>query len=341
MRIPGVPYVQGRNSYPDRDGRKFGIAIHNTSNTASDEAEAAYAARRTDGVSSHLYVDGDSVTQSLDLDAKAGHAGSSHGNENGIAIEIRGLNSWTRQHWIERVAWGKLAAALAWVIRNDPDFRGFQVRHASVAEMRANPKVQAFYGHDDMRRAWGGTDHTDPGPNFPWDHLLQTVAAALGGAPATAPTPPKETDMKVLTIAQSHTGQLYKCDGAESWPITTSVLADLQQLEKEGRVSLRWANDQPGKPRQGWYPGAFGEVVETQAERAARAQREVDTLVASQQILAAIKAAGGDPSNLDQAAIINAIDRRADEVVDLLEQKDAELDALRERLADALAGETG
>jgi hypothetical protein len=64
---------------------------------------------------------------------------------------------------------------MAYLIKNDPDFRDFQVRRASTRDMQINPKIRAFYGHDDMRRAWGGTDHTDPGPNFPWDKLFASV----------------------------------------------------------------------------------------------------------------------------------------------------------------------
>lgn len=182
MRVTGIPYVQGRNSYTDRDGQKYGIAIHNTSNDASDTAEASYATRRTDGVSSHLYADRDSVTQSLDTAARAGHAGSNTGNENAIAVEITGANGWSRQTWLNSVAWDQLGAALAQIVRA----YGIQVRRASVAEMQANPKVKAFYSHDDMRRAWGGTDHTDPGPGFPWDRLFQAVNAALSGGSAAA-----------------------------------------------------------------------------------------------------------------------------------------------------------
>ena len=188
-RIAGVPYVAGRNRYSDADGAHYGIAIHNTSNDASAEAEASYATRRTDGVSAHLYVDANSVIQSLPLTAKAGHAGSSNGNNNAIAVEITGVNGKNRAWWLANVAWDRLGAALAYVIKNDPDFRNFQVRRASVSEMRANPKVRALYGHDDMRRAWGGTTHTDPGPSFPWNRLIGAINTALGNTPA--PTPPK------------------------------------------------------------------------------------------------------------------------------------------------------
>lgn len=205
MRISGVPFVQGRNNYSDADGTKYGIAIHNTSNDASDEAEASYATRRTDGVSSHLYCDKDSVTQSLDTVRKAGHAGSYNGNEHAIAVEITGGNGWTRQQWLTNVAWEKLGAALAQVVRH----YGIAVRRASIAEMQANPKLRAFYGHDDMRRAWGGTTHTDPGPNFPWDRLFSAVNAALN------PTA-LEADVE---LTERNNQALYKADGTVPPPV--------------------------------------------------------------------------------------------------------------------------
>lgn len=177
MRVSGIPYVQGRNAYADPDGTKYAIAIHNTSNTASAEAEASYATRRTDGVSSHFYCDGDSVIQSLDTAVKAGHAGSGNGNNNAVAVEITGTNDKSRQWWLDNVAWEQLGQVLAVVCKA----YGIAVRRASVAEMRANPKVRAFYSHDDMRQAWGGTTHTDPGPNFPWDRLFEAVNAAMSG----------------------------------------------------------------------------------------------------------------------------------------------------------------
>lgn len=205
MKVPGVPYVEGRNDYRDRDGRKYGMAIHNTSNDASDEGEANYARRRDDGTSSHFYVDDDSVTQSLDTDVAAGHAGSDEGNQHAVAYEITGANGWSRERWLRSVAWAKLGRAIAWQIRNDLDFRGFQVRRASVAEMKRNPRVQAFYGHDDMRRAWGGTRHTDPGPSFPWDRLFQAVNDALTGAGEDDGMTDINLDQVVYTAAAGNT----------------------------------------------------------------------------------------------------------------------------------------
>lgn len=197
MRVPFIPYVQGRNAYNDGDDRKYGLAWHNTSNNASDTAEATYAKRRTDGVSSHFYVDKDSATQSIDTADKVGHAGSSQGNENAVCFELTGANGWTRAQWLANIDWvlaGRVAAAV--IKAHWPD-GSFQVRRATVAEMKANPKIKAMYGHDDMRRAWGGTTHTDPGPNFPWDHLIASIKAAQGEDGVVADY--SESQMKAFT----------------------------------------------------------------------------------------------------------------------------------------------
>lgn len=182
MIVSGIAFVRAAGDYTDTDGRHYGIAIHATDNTATDEGETAYASYRPDGTSAHFYCDADSVTQGLDTSRKAGHAGSSTGNENAIAVEITGRTGNGRDWWLANVAWDELGRVLAEVIRHE--LPGFQVRRASVAEMRAHPTVSAFYGHDDMRQAWGGTDHTDPGPGFPWDRLFSAVNAALGNPSA-------------------------------------------------------------------------------------------------------------------------------------------------------------
>jgi N-acetyl-anhydromuramyl-L-alanine amidase AmpD len=274
MRVSGITYVQGRNSYDDRDGKKYGIAIHNTSNDASDAGEASYAKRRPDGVSSHLYVDADSVTQSLDTSKRAGHAGSTIGNENAIAVEITGGNGKSREWWIKNVDWPELGAVLARVIRAHWPDGSFKVRRASVAEMKRNPKVKAFYGHDDMRRAWGGTTHTDPGPNFPWDHLFAAVNNALeaqrpkpkpaAGKTKSAPAKPKPDPRKLGTRVLKLTSPMMRGEdvgfvqrwvGAEDddvfGPATKAAVQEYQRMrgiEDDGVVGpVTWSHMLSGR----------------------------------------------------------------------------------------------
>lgn len=182
MKVSGVKFVQAEWSYGTTP--KYGIAIHNTSNDATAAQEASYASRRTDGTSCHFFADKVEVIQVLDTAAKAGHAGSSTGNSNAIAIEICGVNGWTRSQWVSNVNFKKLGEVLAKVIEKVWPDGSFKVQRATVSEMESNPRVKKFYSHDDMRRAWGGTDHTDPGPNFPWDVLFAAVKTAQGDPPA-------------------------------------------------------------------------------------------------------------------------------------------------------------
>src|SRR5690554_7242072 len=109
------------------------IAIHCTANTASAQAENSYAKRRPDSVSSHYYVDGDNIVQSLDTDLRAFHAGSRIGNDHAIAYEITGLTSWSRQRWLDSVAWPLLVRQ----IRRDMAAHNIAARRLTVAQMRS------------------------------------------------------------------------------------------------------------------------------------------------------------------------------------------------------------
>lgn len=169
VRFDGPPGAYNETGYPKRY-----VAIHNTANTASDSAEADYAEDRPDHVSSHYYVDGDSITQSLRTEFGANHAGSSTGNRHAIAYEITGTNGRSRSWWLANVAWPLLARQIA----RDCAKHSIALRLLTVAQMR-DGKTTGIVTHDLMRQAWGGTTHTDPGPGFPMDHLLALVAAEM------------------------------------------------------------------------------------------------------------------------------------------------------------------
>lgn len=239
MIVPGIQFVQGRNDYADSDGRKYGICIHNTSNDATAEGEASYATRRTDGTSSHFYVDADSVVQSLDTASKAGHAGSTNANENAISVEITGTNEKTREWWLANVAWTELGRVLALVIRHHWPDGSFQVRRATVEEMKTNPKVKAFYSHNDCRLAWGGTTHDDPGPNFPWDKLFATVNTALGLGVAMTDTVGAITEQwRILSLLTLDPAKAAYKDIPVGARMTTVPMIDLLKRVDHGVAEL-------------------------------------------------------------------------------------------------------
>lgn len=163
-----------RSYIRERTGKRW-IVIHSTQNDASAEGEASYAKRRRDGISSHYYIDGNSIVQSLDTDLGAHHVGSSIGNRGGISYELTGFAAWSRDRWLNSIAWPLLAAAIA----RDCAEHNIAVRELSVAQIKNG--ATGIITHNQARLAWGHTTHTDPGPNFPMDHLVRQVQRALEG----------------------------------------------------------------------------------------------------------------------------------------------------------------
>lgn len=163
-----IPYIGPPRSYGGKY-RKYFVVIHSTENTAPARNEAGYAKNRTDGVSSHYYSDAVEVIQSLNTDYGANHVGSWQGNRHGISFEVVGKASWSRETWLRSVDFRKLAAQIA----RDCNTWGIPARRLTVNELSGLEK--GITTHNDCRLAFGGTDHTDPGKNFPMDHLIELI----------------------------------------------------------------------------------------------------------------------------------------------------------------------
>lgn len=97
-------------------------------------------------------------------------------NERGVHIEHAGFASQTPEQWEDTYSRAlldrssRLAARIArrWQI---------PIVKLSVSELAAGGR--GFIGHVDATNAFErGHGHTDPGPNFPWDHYLELVRAA-------------------------------------------------------------------------------------------------------------------------------------------------------------------
>lgn len=181
MIVSGLPYIPARWVFADGDGLKYGFAIHATDNKNRANAfqEAANAAHREDKVSTHFFIDKHNVVQVMDTLAKAAHAGSSTGNENAIAFEFCGMTTDPREWWLENIDWPFISSVMVEVIHAHWPNGGFEIRRATVEEMKTTPRVKALYSHNDMRLAWGGTDHTDPGDGFPWDWLFDNIMSFI------------------------------------------------------------------------------------------------------------------------------------------------------------------
>ena len=143
-----------------------------TSRTA--ENTAAYFANPGDGrnVSSHYTVDNDSVVQCVRLKDSAWTVGNRPGNNRGINWELSGFASQSRAQWLDDFGLA-MFGQIRPILRSDAAKFGIPLTRRTVAELKAwKPGITS---HNDLRLAFGGTTHTDPGPNFPWDVFLQTM----------------------------------------------------------------------------------------------------------------------------------------------------------------------
>jgi N-acetyl-anhydromuramyl-L-alanine amidase AmpD len=175
---PELRFVQAAGYTPGRpDGKPLWIVIHDmeaseTSRTA--ENTAAYFANPGDGrnVSSHYTVDNDSVVQCVLLKDSAWTVGNRPGNNRGINWELSGFASQSRAQWLDDFGLA-MFGQIRPILRSDAAKFGIPLTRRTVAELKAwKPGITS---HNDLRLAFGGTTHTDPGPNFPWDVFLSMM----------------------------------------------------------------------------------------------------------------------------------------------------------------------
>jgi hypothetical protein len=207
---PELLLVQARYYTKGRaDGPPLWIVIHDmeaseTRTRAEDTAQ--YFATMPDGrqVSSHYTADNDSIVACVRLGDVAWTVGNRPGNYRGINWELSGFASQTRAQWLDDFGRAMLNR-IAPYIRSDAARFSIPLRRCSVADLQAfRPGITC---HNDLRLAFGGTTHTDPGPNFPWDYLF---AALLE-------TPQEDNDMAQMLVRFTddpvEPNQVWLCDG--------------------------------------------------------------------------------------------------------------------------------
>lgn len=142
-------------------------------------AENVAAYFRDSGVvaSAHVCVDNNSAVRCVpDSDTAYAAPGA---NTDGLQLEIAGYMRQTRQQWLDdysRAALHQAAIVTAdWCTRYDiPAVR------LTRAELRAGRR--GITCHADVSAVYRKSDHTDPGPNFPWDVFLADVKTCMGMA---------------------------------------------------------------------------------------------------------------------------------------------------------------
>jgi N-acetyl-anhydromuramyl-L-alanine amidase AmpD len=174
------------------------IVIHTTegsSDSQSAEDGAAYDARRIDGTSAHYFVDNTSTVQCVRT-ADQAHTARGEGNRRGIHYELCGRARYSEEWWADDYAEAMLRRAAAQAARDSRKW-DIPVRHLTVAQVKAG--ARGFCSHHDISRAFQQSDHTDPGPSFPWTRFLNMVRAELNPPQEVPVTQPQADETAKVT----------------------------------------------------------------------------------------------------------------------------------------------
>jgi hypothetical protein len=178
---PQLQFVQAKGYTRGRpDGPPLWVVVHDMEATETPnraEATAAYFANPGDGrnVSSHYTADNNSVVQCVLLRDVAWTVGNRPGNNRGINWELSGFAAQSRAQWLDEFGVAMFAQVVP-IMLADMATYGIPALRCTIDDLKARRK--GVTSHNDLRVAFGGTTHTDPGSNFPWDYFMGLLNGA-------------------------------------------------------------------------------------------------------------------------------------------------------------------
>lgn len=139
--------------------------------TAAEEIARDFANRpESNKGSAHVCVDNDSEVQCVkDNDVAYAAPGC---NADGIQVELSGYGRQTRDQWLDDYGMQLLARGAEVVAQYCLKY-DIPPKHLTNDELRFGQK--GVVGHAQVSEVYRKSDHTDPGPNFPWDVFMGFV----------------------------------------------------------------------------------------------------------------------------------------------------------------------
>lgn len=172
-------FVRARHFRKGRSSAVRLVVVHTmeapeTPSTA--ETVAAWFARTDRPVSAHFCVDEDSVVQCVRVaDTAYAAPGANH---DGVQIELAGRAAQDEHQWRDASSDRTLTIAACVAAELIVGLRFFG---ASIPVVRLSAEEVAagrpgLCGHVEVSRAYGRSQHWDPGPAFPWEDFLARTA---------------------------------------------------------------------------------------------------------------------------------------------------------------------
>ena len=148
--------------------------------------------------SAHYCVDDNSIVQGVNEGDYAWASGPT-GNVNGIQIEMAGRAAQSRADWLDdysRAMLERTAALTADICKR----HGIPVRVLTDEQVARGEA--GITTHASLARVFRETDHSDPGPNFPWDFFMERVQAHAGGTGGSV-NEPAPAPARTVSVAQA------------------------------------------------------------------------------------------------------------------------------------------
>lgn len=124
--------------------------------------------------SAHIGVDNEEVIQYVkDNNVAYGCPGVNHDM---IHVELAGYSSQARRNWMDPYGVKLLTLAGDAVAQYCLKYN-LPAKHLTNRELLEDQK--GIIGHYQASQVYRLSDHTDPGPNFPWDYFMATVARQI------------------------------------------------------------------------------------------------------------------------------------------------------------------
>lgn len=182
-------FVQARNYYPHRRKKLRLIVWHDMeapeANNTAENVAAWFAGPNAPKASAHVCCDNDSVVECVKPGDTAFHAPNA--NSDGYGVEIAGYRNQGSLGWRDDFSKATLTNAAKW-LASLPALTDIPDRWLSDAQV-ADGLSAGHTTHEQISRVFNNPGgHTDPGPDFPKDFVLDALKRARGRtvAPAAA-----------------------------------------------------------------------------------------------------------------------------------------------------------
>lgn len=171
----GAKHFKSLKGEPPRFVRLLVVHDMEAPETATTAEEVArYFATTETVASAHLCIDADSIVRCVaDRDIAYAAPGC---NSDGIQLELAGYARQSRSEWLDAFS-SKVLDNAATALAMYCGMYGIPPVHLTNEELKAGKR--GIIGHRQASEVYRKSDHMDPGPDFPWDVLVERVKARL------------------------------------------------------------------------------------------------------------------------------------------------------------------